>query len=290
VTVALSGDGGDEFFAGYNRYLLAGRIWPRLHRWPMVARRAVASMIVSVPPATWAGLARASRRWEGGRGHLGNKLHRFAHTVLPARNRGELYHLVRSHWPDPSEVVLGLAPGRRPAPMDEFADFGHVEAMSLLDQLTYLPDDVLAKVDRAAMAVGLETRAPLLDHRVVEFAWRTPLHQKLRGGTNKWLLRRLLELHAPRALVERPKQGFGMPLALWLRGSLRAWAEERLDPELLRRQGFFDAGAVQRRWREHMTGSRNWAEPLWSILMFQAWWDEHHGHAGRGASPAPVCL
>jgi len=146
--------------------------------------------------------------------------------------------------------------------------------MMLLDAVTYLPDDILVKVDRAAMACSLETRVPLLDHRVFALAWRLPMHMKVRAGRGKWILRQVLHRHVPEELVERPKMGFGVPLDTWLRGPLREWAEELLTDSRLRREGFFDAAAIRDRWREHLSGVRNWQYQLWSVLMFEAWLED----------------
>jgi asparagine synthase (glutamine-hydrolysing) len=168
-----------------------------------------------------------------------------------------------------------------------------VERMCLLDQVGYLPDDILVKVDRAAMAASLETRVPLLDHRVVEFAWQVPMHQKIRNGHTKWLLREVLYRHVPRELIERPKQGFGVPLDDWLRGPLRDWAHGLLDPARLRQDGLLDADAVQARWQAHLRGDRNWTGPLWGVLMLQAWRESERTYNSGLSSierPAPAVV
>ncbi len=185
-----------------------------------------------------------------------------------------------SQWSDPADVVLNcrepasFLTGRRPA----LEGLNDVEQMMALDTLTYLPDDILTKVDRAAMSVGLETRVPFLDHRLVEFAWQLPLNYKLRtdngATTTKWIVRELLFKHVPRHLIERPKQGFGIPIGSWLRGPLRDWAESLLGEHRLRGDGFFDVAAVRNKWAEHLSGRKNWQHPLWCVLMFQAWHDE----------------
>jgi asparagine synthase (glutamine-hydrolysing) len=183
-----------------------------------------------------------------------------------------------SHWPEPTAVVRDAVepptaltdPARRPR-LDDFA-----QVMMALDTVAYLPDDILTKVDRASMAVSLEARAPLLDHRVVEFAWRLPPGLKIRGGRGKWILRRVLERYVPRELFERPKQGFGMPIGDWLRGPLRPWAEALLEERRLRDEGFFEPGPIRRAWAEHLSGRRNRAYQLWDVLMFQAWLEHEH--------------
>jgi asparagine synthase (glutamine-hydrolysing) len=278
VTVALSGDAGDELFAGYSRYLLAQGIRRRLGWLPLGFRAWLSRRVVATSPQAWDGLAGHAMRllprpWRIGA--AGDKVHKFAASVLPARNSAEMYRALVSHWQDPASVVLHAA---EPQTLLEDAAvqgaMSHaVERMSLTDQLTYLPDDILVKVDRAAMAVSLETRSPFLDPRVVEYAWQVPMHQKIRNGQTKWLLRQLLYRHVPHALIERPKQGFGIPLASWLRGPLREWAEALLSPARLQQEGYFSAGEIRTKWHEHLEGRRNWQYLLWDILMFQAWLD-----------------
>ncbi|MBQ0935619.1 asparagine synthase (glutamine-hydrolyzing) [Ideonella paludis] len=267
VTVSLSGDAGDELFCGYNRYQMTARMWGKLQRVPKSMRRAASATICAVPPARWDALGRLMAV-----ARLGDKLHKGA-ALLCNQSVGDLYRGLVSHWPDPCALVLG---GREPAtvlkgnepPLEGLND---VERMMALDMLSYLPDDILAKVDRAAMGVSLETRVPFLDHRVVEFAWTLPLTHKLNHGVTKWPLRQILYRHVPRELIERPKMGFGVPIDQWLRGPLRDWAESLLAESRLLSEGIFNPEPIRRKWSEHLSGQRNWQYHLWDVLMFQAW-------------------
>jgi asparagine synthase (glutamine-hydrolysing) len=275
VTVALSGDGGDELFAGYNRHVWVSRLWNAMRWMPLPLRRAQAGAITALSPGSWDELyRRVSRALPPSYRHVGPgyKLHKFA-DVLTAQNPETMYERLSSHWNDPQSVVLGssepLTATNDPARRAKLATF--TEQILYLDLVTYLPDDILTKVDRASMGVSLEARVPLLDHRVVEFAWRLPLSMKLRDGRSKWLLRQVLYRYVPQSLVDRPKTGFGIPLGSWLRGPLREWAEALLDERRLRGEGFFDPAPIRHRWLEHVAGKRRWEYHLWDVLMFQSW-------------------
>lgn len=276
VTVSLSGDAGDELFGGYNRYPFARQLWNKAAPFPFPARTIAAAGIRGVPIAAWNALLKpvrpmlpASLRMA----NLGDKLHKGA-DVLGARSIDELYLRLLSHW-EPDAVVIGANEPLTHLRGNSLSLVGldAVQRMMALDTMTYLPDDILVKVDRAAMGVSLETRVPMLDHRIVEFAWRLPQHLKLRDGVGKWVLREVLYRHVPRGLVERPKKGFGVPIGSWLRGPLREWAEELLSESRLRRQGYFKPAPIRRKWMEHVSGQRNWQHHLWDVLMFQAWLD-----------------
>ena len=265
VTVALSGDGGDETFLGYNRYQAADALWQRMQRTPAPLRRLAACILGGVSTGIWdslAGLLPQSRRPS----LAGDKAHKLAAALRESEADGVYWGLV-SHWQ--KSIVLG---GDRPsvtAATGRIPDFG--ERMAYFDTVSYLPDDILAKVDRASMSVSLEARVPLLDHRLVEFAWSLPKRMRLRDGTSKWLLRQVLYRHVPAAIVDRPKSGFAVPIAEWLRGPLREWAESLLDEQRLREEGWFDPAPVRRAWSEHLAGRGNHWEALWGVCVAQAW-------------------
>lgn len=276
VTVSLSGDGGDELFAGYNRYLLADSWWRRIDRVPTGLRKGLAGGIVSMPPQVWNRLLPEMIRR---RGITGERLHKLA-SILGGTAE-DLYLTLVSQWNDPGALVIG---GRETlGPFDDdpadHLPLDHIERMQYLDTITYLPDDILTKVDRASMAASLEARVPLLDHRVVEYAWRLPMSFKLRGRESKWLLRQVLYRYVPQALIDRPKMGFGIPIDSWLRGPLRDWAEHLLDSRRLRDEGYIRPRPVREKLDAHLSGAGNFQYPLWTVLMFQAWLEHHN--AGR---------
>ena len=272
VTVALSGDGGDELFGGYTRYSWIPRIWNRIQVLPAPLRRALGGAIQQLPVPVWDALGRGvSSRL--GTMRLGDKAHKLAHRLQHVSDLDDLYRSLVTLWPNGTAIVNGAQ--RAATPLDRAIADGSIREpahrMMLWDALTYLPDDILHKVDRASMGVSLETRAPFLDHRVAELAWRLPLDMKIRNGSGKWILRQVLYRHVPKELIERPKMGFGVPIETWLRGPLRAWAEDLLDESRLRREGFFQPEPIRRKWAEHLSGRRNWQNELWCVLMFQAW-------------------
>src|SRR5215203_2552592 len=275
VTVSLSGDGGDELFGGYNRYFWGRSIWRRVGWAPPAARAVGSRALTALSPDGWdRQFARLHRLLPAGLRQRtpGDKLHKLA-RVLAAENPEELYQGLVSQWNRTQDIVVGaiepptaITDRSRWAALPDFT-----QRMMFLDLISYLPDDILAKVDRASMAVSLEARVPLIDHRVVAFAASIPLSMKIRHGQGKWLLRQVLDQYVPRGLIERPKMGFGVPIDVWLRGPLREWAEELLDERRLEAEGFLRPGPIRQKWQEHFSGARNWQYPLWNVLQFQAW-------------------
>ena len=272
VTVALSGDGGDELFGGYNRYVLGSRLWRQLGQLPVGVRRAIGGALLAVPASVWDVPTRLLPSRER-TNLLGDKVQKLATSLGTVTTLEELYRSLLAKWP--ASGVPVLAYGHSAIKLDDPRLVAGIDAaeqrMMLWDSVTYLPDDILVKVDRAAMAVSLETRVPMLDHRVAAVAWRLPLDMKIRDGQGKWALRQVLYRHVPRELIERPKAGFAVPVGQWLRGPLRDWAEAMLTEQRLREEGYLDAIPIRRLWSEHLSGRRDWTTRLWSVLMFQAW-------------------
>jgi asparagine synthase (glutamine-hydrolysing) len=275
VTVSLSGDGGDEMFAGYSRYLLLDQLWTRLQRVPRPARRALARCLEGVSPPAWDALFQRiggvlPRQFR--QSHPGEKIHKLA-GGLRRDSASEVYlHLV-SQWDQPEALVIGgTEPVTALGSADPVLDAQRPSTRAMyIDSITYLPDDILTKVDRAGMAVSLETRMPLLDHTLYEFAWTIPPSLRIRDDAGKYLLRRVLHQYVPRALVDRPKMGFGIPVGGWLRSSLRDWAEDLLDERCLRDQGLLQVGLVRQTWRRHLSSEVDAGYRLWTVLMLQAW-------------------
>lgn len=275
VTVALSGDGGDELFGGYNRYMAAKKVWGPIQRLPPFVRGMVATGLRSLTPAQWDRLFETLTPVLPKKLKLaipGEKARKLADVLSLADGHG-FYRQLTSHWTDPESIVIdGWEPKTLITNPNAWPETDCLEhAMMAMDAQTYMSDDILAKVDRAAMAVSLESRVPMLDHRVIELAWQMPLEYKIRNGQGKWLLRQVLYRHVPKELIERPKMGFGVPLDSWLRGPLRDWADSLLGENRLREEGYFHPAPIRKMWLEHLSGLHNWQYHLWNILMFQAW-------------------
>jgi asparagine synthase (glutamine-hydrolysing) len=280
VTVSLSGDGGDELFGGYNRYHKGYDLWKRFSRMPNIANNITSSIIRSFTPDKWNTLFRYMKKFisnEKRYKNIGDHLYKVA-DIISKNNPQDMYLSVASFWNNTDNIVLNSS-----EPMifskEQVNWFKHLddrENMMYLDTISYLPDDILTKVDRSSMAVSLEARTPFLDHRVVELSWQIPINMKINDGKGKWILRKILEDYIPVELIDRPKMGFGAPIGKWLRGPLKEWAESLINDVRLKQEGYFDPVSVANMWEQHINGSRNWGYHLWSILMFQAWLDKKY--------------
>ncbi len=268
VTVSLSGDGGDELFGGYSRYLRAKRVWSLIGWMPVPFSRAAGGFFFHLSGYDLRRIA-SPLQLSG----MNTKLYLLGEVLKSGSPEG-MYRRVLSHWSPPDEVVInGHEPPTLLGTLESWPEFPeYIHRMMYQDLSMYLPDDILVKLDRASMGVSLEGRVPFLDdHRVVEYAWRLPLHLKVRGGTGKYILRKVLYRYVPEELLERPKMGFGVPIDSWLRGPLRAWAESLLDENRLKQEGYFNPNHIREKWTEHLSGKFNWQNHLWDVLMFQAW-------------------
>ena len=274
VTVALSGDGGDELFCGYNRYVMSEKFWNIFRLMPQSFRKIFSSGLQSISTENWTTISKllpGLKKYS----NFGDKIHKGA-NVLKAKTSHELYYMLCSHWQNPTEAVINskesgtLLTEFKP----DFQGLNNQQQMMVLDFLTYLPDDILVKVDRAAMASSLETRIPFLDHNLIEYVWRISHSLKFKKGEGKWILKQILNKYVPKHLTDRPKMGFGIPIGAWLRGPLRDWAENLLDQKRLQQEGYFNSKLIRDKWTEHLSCKRDWQYDLWNVLMFQAWIDQ----------------
>jgi len=287
VTVALTGDGGDELFAGYNRHFAAPRLWQQLRRVPQPLR-AASSPLGRLPSRLWSDVARlVPGRHQP---HLGGKIQKGLRLAASAGNFDEVYSSFLDEWSHEQSPVIGGEGAVAGFDLDAGPGAADAVRMMYCDAVSYLPDDILAKVDRASMAVALETRVPFLDHRVAELAARIPLALKISDGKGKQVVRKLLYGLVPRELIDRPKAGFGVPVGEWIKGPLRPWAEDLLDPGLVRAQGWFDADVVQARWRQHLSGQRDSTPAIWAVLMFQSWLAAQDSQSSRRPRPEATAV
>ncbi len=278
VTVALSGDGADELFGGYNRYFWADNIWNKMDFLPHKVRNNLSNILTFPSPdklndrfASISPYLPKRLRYK----NFGDKLHKLA-EILSLSSKEETYLSLISHWKSPQDIVIGSnEPKAVQNRLLEKQDLDFISQMMYADAVSYLSGDILTKVDRASMGVSLETRAPFLDHRVVEAAWKLPLSMKIKENQGKWILRQILYKYVPKEMIERPKMGFGAPIDSWLRGPLKEWAEELLDEDRLKKEGFLNPEPIRQKWKEHLSKKRNWQYHLWNVLMFQAWLEKN---------------
>ena len=282
VTVALSGDGGDELFGGYNRYIWAPKIWNKFGSIPYSFRQVLLKGVKLVPKNIINRIENYPLMQGIGINNLSDKLQKTTQALDGVKNLNTMYLKLISNRSDPANIVLGIEYASQENSKiilnDSLPESGVEEdslSMMYMDAMTYLPDDILSKVDRASMACGLETRVPFLDHRVVEMAWRLPLNMKIRGNTGKWILRKILYKYVPKELIERPKTGFAVPIGNWLRGPLRPWAEDLINEKRLISEGYLNPKHIYTIWHEHLLGIRDNSSELWTVLMFQSWLEKY---------------
>ena len=274
VKVSLSGDGGDELFCGYNRYVMSKNWWNKLSTIPLPLRKFLADRITSISSNSWSKILKIFLR-SNYLGNLGDLMFKFS-RVLRCETLDDAYLKLTSHIDNPTEIVLNSKKieTRLSKYNSELGQFDNQQKMMIFDALTYLPDDILVKVDRASMANSLEIRAPFLDKRIVEYSWKIPQSLKLKDNRGKWILREILRKYVPNSIIERPKMGFGVPIDSWLRGQLRDWAETLLNETRLKNDGYFDHNHIKKVWNQHLSKKKNWQYHLWDILMFQSWLDK----------------
>jgi asparagine synthase (glutamine-hydrolysing) len=278
VTVSLSGDAADELFGGYNRYLLANNLWKKISIFPIGLRQIISNLLTSVSPQTYNSFFNflSFNTSYSKKQNVGDKIHK-SMGVLTSSSYLELYDRITSSWYEPSNIVIGVGDffEIKEALPPQIDSLDPISKMMAMDLISYLPDDILCKVDRAAMATSLETRVPFLDQSVMQFAWSLPLDYKIFGKKSKWVLREVLYKYVPKKLIDRPKMGFGVPIDTWLRGDLRDWAEKLLNEDRLLQEGYFNPQPIRKKWEEHLSGKRNWQHQLWVILMFQSWLEQN---------------
>lgn len=273
VKVSLSGDGGDELFGGYNRYLFANNFWNKLNYFPVSLRKLLGNFLVSVSPETWNRVLNNFHSFLPIHlkvNNIGDKIHK-ASNILSSDSIDEVYFKLLIQWSDPNMLLHRISLSSKNLLPGQNSNLNNIEKMMLKDLLSYLPDDILCKVDRASMAVSLESRIPFLDHHLFELSSKLPISLKINQGSSKWILKEILKKYIPVQLIERPKMGFALPIDQWLRGPLKDWANFLLDKNEMLKDGILNPLPIHQKWEEHLSGKRNWHYHLWSILMFQNW-------------------